>query len=163
VTIFINVQRLRVSYAKFSFPYIQIIAEINFLFLPPPPVKGYVAKQFSFSSQRLCCQTVLLLQSKFMLPNSSPPVKGYVAKQFSLNGFHSLHLHAAVTSHSNCLLCLSHYIYLDFSSSVFFVLFVHISLHLMSHQSICIKLMKQRSMVPLHQRQLWELFTMGGE
>jgi len=58
---------------------------------------------------------------------------------------------------------LSHYIYLDFSSSVFFVLFVHISLHLTSHQSICIKLMKQRSMVPLHQRRLWELFTMGGE
>jgi hypothetical protein len=46
--VFVNVHRLRVSDAKFSFPYIQIIAEINFLFL-----------------------LLLLLQSKVMLPNNS--------------------------------------------------------------------------------------------
>lgn len=68
MTVFVNVHRLQVSDAKFSFSYIQIIAEINFLFLPLPP-----------------------------------PVKGYVAKQLSLYSFHSLHLHATVTSCSNCL------------------------------------------------------------
>jgi hypothetical protein len=45
MTVFVNVHRLQVSDAKFSFSYIQIIAGINFLFLPPPPpVEGYVAK-----------------------------------------------------------------------------------------------------------------------